>query len=80
MTMESAIEQLAAAVRSQGEASAVAELIRQRDKAVKDKENVQYWRDWEERRANEYKGKLQIERRRTAALRGVIKRMKGKGM
>jgi hypothetical protein len=76
MSLEDAITRLAIAIEAQGEASAVAELIRQKKnaEAARDK----WKRDaefYEERRTTIYK-EWEVTLRRIASLKGVITRMK----
>jgi hypothetical protein len=79
MSLEDQIGRLANAVAMQEQNSAVAEIIRQRDDAnsranVSAREAAYYC----DRRDDVYK-KLEAEKRRSAALRGVITRMKKAG-
>ena len=78
MSMEDAIHRLANAIGMAGEQSAVAEIIRQRDAALKDaayqksqKEMYDRWND-EKRQENARLGRV------ISALRGTITRMKRK--
>jgi hypothetical protein len=79
MSLEDAIYRLAGAVQAQGEASAVKELIRQRDDALelsrRDKRN---W-EWADGKRSEYARLLDTERRRVRSLRAVIRRIKKEG-
>jgi hypothetical protein len=78
MSLESVVERLAYAVEQQGNNSAVAEIIRQRDSARAQVASLTSSRDYwiaEDRRRSGVQYKLE---RKNAALRGVITRMKAK--
>ena len=78
MALEDAIVRLARAVELQGEASAVAEIIRQRNAAQKEAGELRQSRDYYERRmSEEYEAGLRLNRQITA-LRAVVTRMKNK--
>jgi hypothetical protein len=78
MALEDAVNRLASVIQSQGEASAVAELIRQRDAANKSLESVTENRNWYRVRNDEIWDEKRKLDRRITALKGVITRMKNK--
>lgn len=82
MSLEDNIYWLTQAIKAQSEASAaaVAEIIRQRDRALKDLEAAKSQIQWERSMKNDYDSRLQSECRRNSALRGVITRMKSKSV
>lgn len=76
MSLEDALNRLASAAERNYSGSAVAEIIRQRDAAIK---NQDYWKqqyDWEQNRRKSIAMDLEVCQRRNSALRGVITRMK----
>lgn len=76
MSMEEALDRLASAVLKQGELSAVAEIIRQRNEAIRSRD---FWeREAADllRRKNQLFNDLAHERRVSCGLRSAIKRMK----
>lgn len=80
MSMEDAINRLASAVQQQGEASAVAEIIRQRNEAIRSRD---FWeREAADllRKRNQLFDDLEHERRVSRGLRSAIKRMKAQRM
>lgn len=76
MSLEDAINRLASAAERNYSGSAVAEIIRQRDEAINQRE---FWKNKSahyELERNNLSQKLRSERVRVSALRGVITRMK----
>jgi hypothetical protein len=79
MSLESAVERLAYAVEDQAQNSAVAEIIRQRDAALKERDRWKSDAEYYQKGRDERYTQLEHERRVSAALRGVITRMRSKG-
>jgi hypothetical protein len=78
MALEHSVERLARAVESQGEASAVAEIIRERDDYKQRLQCMTEYRNDTQARADRAEKENQRMGRRIFALRGVITRMKRK--
>ena len=78
MALENVLERLTRAIELQGEASAVAEVIRQRNDAQRVSESVKSDRDWYKNRMSEIGDEKRKCERRISALQGVITKMKRK--
>lgn len=78
MSLEEQINRLANVISMSQEGTAVAEIIRQRDEALTASERRKQDSDWYQQRSSDLYDNLQTERRRTAALRAYIKRLKAK--
>lgn len=80
MSIEDAINRLASAVQQQGEAPAVAEIIRQRNKAQSERDYEKGYHEYWLKRYQETNRELEHERRVIRGLRSAIKRMKAQRM
>lgn len=78
MSLEDQINRLANVISMSQEGTAVAEIIRQRDAALKEAQRQKSEADWYMKLRNENCQKLETERRRTRALRAYINRLKTK--
>lgn len=78
MSMEEALLRLSRAIDSQGEATAVREIIRQRDEAQRQLADMTTKRDFWQAQSADNNRRGQAKDRRIAALQGVITRMKRK--
>lgn len=75
MALEDVVLRLARAVESQGEASAVAEIIRQRESAIRERDRWQRDAEFYKKERNQLSALLGTERRRVISLRVVIRKL-----
>lgn len=76
MSIENSLDRLAAAMERNSHDAAVAEIVRQRDEALSRVKQLERDSGCYMTQRNERFKQLESERHRTAALRGVIKRLK----